>query len=592
MRRTRWDLRSTILRLTAAALFLLLPAITAAQLSDSASKAITGRVVNSAGEPIIGAIIFATPLGTPGRQKSEVADGGGAFKIDNLETGLYRVWANMPGYVSAQWTPGESNYFRPGDSATLTLLKGGVVTGIVSSPGGPAVATPVKAIRLRDAEGKALPSPAIVRERLTDDRGFYRIYGLSPGTYLIAAGGAPRFGGMAPGQYDADSPTYYPSSTRDTATELLVRSGEELTADIQYRSEPGRAISGAVAGLIETPPQTTANANINLVDLRDRSTVLSVNVNSYMNYAFAFYGVPEGEYELSATQFLGGLDILKSEPRRIKVRGTDVTGINLLIRSQASIEGRLVLESDLKAGCAKRRESALQETMILARRYEVETKPRGDEKSAAPDEVPIQSRNLVSEAVPDAKGSFRLRNLASGSYRIDPRPPASGWYVRSITMGPSESATSRNATLAVARDGVTVKLGERLSGLTVTVTEGAASIRGRVTVPEGERFPAGVRLYIVPAEKESATDVLRFFEARPESDGTFAIGNLAPGKYWLITRQNNEQETTVPKRINQDPTLQAELLLEARKQKTEIELKPCQRMTDYELPYQPPPARP
>ena len=105
----------------------------------------------------------------------------------------------MPGYIhnaSANWA--EPSYYHPGDSVTLTMIKGAVISGTVTGPNGPAVATSVRAVRVRDDEGKALPSPIVMRERLTDDRGAYRIYGLPPGAYLISAGGPLRFGGSLP----------------------------------------------------------------------------------------------------------------------------------------------------------------------------------------------------------------------------------------------------------------------------------------------------------------------------------------------------------------------------------------------------------
>ena len=84
-------------------------------------------------------------------------------------------------------------------------------------------------------------------EKTTDDRGIYRIYGLPAGNYLVWAGGPTYNPGVDP--YDTDVPTYAPSSTRDTATEITVRSGEETTnVDIRYRGEPGHIVSGTVNG--------------------------------------------------------------------------------------------------------------------------------------------------------------------------------------------------------------------------------------------------------------------------------------------------------------------------------------------------------
>ena len=73
---------------------------------------------------------------------------------------------------------------------------------------------------------------------MTDDRGYYRLYGLPPGSYVVAAGGPGQyFGSVNP--FANDAPTYAPASTRDTAAEVMVRSDQEVTADIRYRGEPG-----------------------------------------------------------------------------------------------------------------------------------------------------------------------------------------------------------------------------------------------------------------------------------------------------------------------------------------------------------------
>ena len=249
--------------------------------------------------------------------------------------------------------------------------------------------------------------------------------------------------------------------------------------------------------------------------------------------------------------------------------------------------GRLVLEKDPKLNCGKRRETASRETIIFAHRYEPETATPPSKAPQLPD-VPMIFTNALTENIPDANGAFILKNLQRGSYRIDPRAPASGWYIRSITLGPAMAAKSSSST--VARDGVTVKSGERVSGLTVTITEGAASLRGRVSVAEGQRLPRDLRVYLLPAERESAENVLRFFEARAESDGSFAIGNIAPGRYWLLGRAGDESDPTKVKVIRQDSALRSQVLKEAEGAKNEVSLQPCQRMLDYDLLFPPAPV--
>ena len=553
--------------------------------SGTTAGQITGRVVNSAGEPLPGASIYAGSILNNASRKTITADSHGDFKIDGLEPGLYSVSVSMPGYVFVPRTStGDSlPYYRSGDSVTFTLTKGGVITGTVTGPNGPLVGVGVFATRVRDAAGKkiftAIPSGF---ERRTDDRGVFRLYGLPPGAYLVTAT-RPRVGTVLPSAYDNDVPTFYPSGTRDTAAEILVREADEITADIQYRGEPGHAISGNVSGIVSTQQQFGSSPQIVLTDVRDRTQIANGATSLADPSVFALFGVPDGEYELSARQYLPTGDQLASAPQRMKVRGTDVTGISLTLAPLAAITGRLIFEPDPKAGCAKRRETAAPETLVYARRYEPEKKPGADPKLAVP-EVPLSAASYTAQSVADAKGSFTLRNLPPGSYRIDPRPPAGGWYVRSITIGATQAA-ARTAAVATARDGVAVRSGERVSGLMVTTTEGAAKLSGRISGTNAPNLPPGLRVYPIPLEPEAAENVLRFYQSWVEADGRFIVDNVAPGKYWIVARPEPENEFGTTNSIRQDVTFRANVLRDAGTLKRAVTLTPCQQVADFELPY-------
>jgi hypothetical protein len=508
-----------------------------------------------------------------------------------LEAGVYSVIAYIPGFVfEPPNSPDESRrYYHIGDSVNLTLIKGGVITGTVTTATNtPVVAATVRAFRLRDASGQPDPGALQPRERPTDDRGVYRIYGLPPGTYVVSVGGMGRnFGGVGAGPYDNDVPTYAPSATRDTAMKITVGSGEEVTADIQYRGESGQAISGTLAGLTQSSSQImgTAVGTITLTDIRSHTVLMSAGASSFTKNAFAFYGVSDGEYEIVAQQYLPSREMLMSAPRRVKVQGADVTGINLSLAPLASITGRLVLETNPATGCTKRRSTAFQETLIMARRTKQDTKPPAGKtaKTETPNEVPISSVQSA-DGVPDVKGDFVMRNLPAGSYRIDSQLPDAGWYLRSIALG-AQTIPTRPSDPNVPRDGITLKTGERASGLIVTFTEGAAGLRGRISVAEGQRVPPGLRVYLVPAEREAAENVLRFFDAAAETDAGFVISNIAPGRYWIIARPADDGDPKKVKPIRQDPALRARLLRESETAKKEVSFKPCEQAADYDLPY-------
>jgi hypothetical protein len=117
----------------------------------------------------------------------------------------------------------------------------------------------------------------------------------------------------------------------------------------------------------------------------------------------------------------------------------------------------------------------------------------------------------------------------------------------------------------------------------VTITEGAASLHGHLSAREGQRVPQGLRVYLVPAERESAENVLRFFESATDTSAGFAIDNIAPGRYWLIARAPDDADPSKLKSIRQEPALRARVLREAEALKKEIAFKPCEQTSDYEL---------
>src|SRR5262249_39639259 len=84
--------------------------------------------------------------------------------------------------------------------------------------------------------------------------------------------------------------------------------------------------------------------------------------------------------------------------------------------------------------------------------------------------------------------------------------------------------------------------------------------------------------------KEMANDALRYGEADSERDGAFALTNLAPGRYWLVTRPVEDAESR-PAAL--DGQARAGLRAEGEASNTVIELKTCDRISNYTLLYKP-----
>src|SRR5262249_22689895 len=147
-----------------------------------------------------------------------------------------------------------------------------------------------------------------------------------------------------------------------------------------------------------------------------------------------------------------------------------------------------------------------------------------------------------------------------------------------------------NRPVDVSRQGLTLRPGERKTGLILTVAEGAALLVGRVIpTTEGARLPTRLRAHLVPAEPASADDALRYAETVVESDGRFGMRHLAPGRYYLLARPAPDAESSEaqPRPAAGGAKARANLCREARTAKVETELQACQRVTDYVLRYYP-----
>jgi Carboxypeptidase regulatory-like domain len=556
--------------------------------AQRASGAITGRVVAEDGQPIPHAAVNISGLGGGGRRitasREIIADDDGNFMVDGLEPIPYLIAAWAPGYVpapgSAVVNPFESNearFIHVGESVTVKLIRGGVIQGCVTNDAGePVISVPVRATRLQDEAGHPVSGDqgaGHLWTRTTDDRGIYRIYGLAPGSYIVAAGGV-NTSSIRPTPFAGRTTTYHPSSTRDAATLVKVSSGVEATGiDIRYRGESGFAISGkihgapgATSGAIQTPTEIFLRSPITGETIATASLQPINNQNGY-----AFYGVPNGEYEVVAkNDGMDGDNGLTSRLRRVTVKGADVAGVDLTLTPNAAILGVVVIEKADSAAhlCESHREYYPEEIIVRARRDEPTEK--------AEPLLPVFPGYGIG--IPYDKGAFTIHNLKSGRHRIELKLHDETLYLKAMEMTGAKPAID-------PRDGLAVKSGGKLSGLRITIASGAASLKGKIAVGENAKLPSRSRIHLVPVGSEAKDDVLRFAETSAEGDGAFVFTNLAPGKYFALARAipNSESSDKSTHPVAWDITTRARLRQEAEAANIAIELKPCQRIANYTL---------
>ncbi|MDT7540453.1 MAG: hypothetical protein QOE33_357 [Acidobacteriota bacterium] len=567
---------------------------------------LTVRVVDDANQPVQNALVMALGQGRSSRLAYDNSTArSGKYVVGNLEPGLYRVTASAPGYVQESLfsfqdfqlssLASDQALYRPGDSVTIHLTKGGVITGrVTDADGNPVVSARVSALRVRETDGAGAQDTGVdifrPRERRTDDRGIYRLYGLKPGAYVVFAGGKPQFNvGNRPTAFDGDAPTYYPSSTRDGAIEVQVQTGQEMSdIDIRYRGDKGHSVAGTITGIVSTGQPIGGIAFVTLTHSANGAPEAQAFIQADSpTHAFSLDSVADGEYELSATTPAQNDNSLIALPLHVSVRGADVTGLRLTLTPLGSLTGRIAFEplktaDAAKTECQTARAFAPQEMLVFTRREGSVT--------AQQQRVPFST----AETAPDAKGEFTLRNLRDGHQRFGVRLVDDNYYIRSLTLPSNAPATPNTtnargaspttATIDLARGGFTLKPGDKLAGALVNVSAGAASLRGRIAASEGEQTPEGLRVYLIPAERERTEDVLRYGETDAGRDGSFTFRNLAPGNYLLLARPAPEtdlRQTRLP--IALDANARATLRRDAEAAKNNVTLQPCQRTEDFTL---------
>jgi hypothetical protein len=568
--------------------------------SVSSSSRIKGRV-EADGRPVTDATIVALPVNLNDLEGAvtslftpTIVEADGSFEVTGLRPGAYRLSANSPGYVS---DPESKEFYRPGDSVILSLVKGGVITGRVTNYYGDAVVgAVVRAIKVREKDEKPARATSYITSQIsgsisellgpftTDDRGIYRIFGLAPGYYQVSAGGRGSLGfSLTVGNaFESDAPTYYPSSTIDTAVDVLVLAGQEANSiDIRYRGNRGHSISGSVS--VPAGPKTQG-ISVSVTRASNGVAVASIPVIEVRNQnRFAVEALHDGEYIVMATGTSGNplirsgnTSFSASASRRVTVRGADVTGLDLVLEPLGSIAGRVLVEppqpGKQKVECKDGRHARLEGTVLTT---------LDDRKETSVDPLSTSFAEF-KKTTPDANGEFAVSLLRPGNHRLGIELPGEQFYIKSAVVPQSDARPTD-----IARDGIRVKSGDNIKGLLVTLGEDAAALNGKVVTTD-DKLLAQLRIHLVPAEPEAANDVLRYNEVAVGAEGKFSMTNLAPGKYWVVARDTSGGISTGERKpLAWDAGERLALRFEGEATKKTVQLNPCQRMIDFVFSHAP-----
>lgn len=282
---------------------------------DPLTATISGRVTTDTGAPIRRAEIRATSNG--GLTRFTTTDTDGRYLVRDLPAGDFTLHVSKSGFVPlyfGQRMPFERRttlQLRPGTrvSADVRLPRAGAITGrIVDRTGEPVMGVRVQALRRRMVDGlRGLQATGAADT--TDDQGSYRVYGLPPGEYYVAA--TPRRVEDVTGRPAAgtilgrSTPIYYPgTANRDEAQRITVDVSGESRADLVLTEVRTSRVSGIVLTSNGTP---ATGAMVSLLsrdlsvgggDPADGLTPLQLMDDADAEGRFDIQGVPPGSFTL------------------------------------------------------------------------------------------------------------------------------------------------------------------------------------------------------------------------------------------------------------------------------------------------------
>ena len=503
-----------------------------AQSDKPATASITGRITFDK-QPLPG-VTVVLESGSAGtlvqsaqrRPVSAKTDAEGRYRLAGIAAGQYIVSPRALAYV----LPLEGMSIRPGKTINLndgeqvenmdfTLVKGGVITGrITDHQDRPVVGQRVQLKRFTtNANTVAVPfSSTSFTMYETDDRGMYRLFGLTAGRYTLSLGEGSEAGAISIGRTGKYYPlTFYPNARTEKETKVIELSegGEVTDIDIKVsKPEKSYVAKGRVIDAGTGAP--LVGVGLLYRPLGDNPALMgAMNITQESTNAageFVLLGLLPGKYAAVITQAMGQASEYYSDPLTFEVMTGDVEGLEIKAVRGASISGFVVIEGT--------NDPAIQKGVTSVRVSSSSAAP------PSPNATQMPTFGGTQPTKPD--GSFRLTGIRPGPTRIS-----------ALLMDGSQPLMLAR----VERDGVEltgpmdVAAGDQITSIKVVMMYGAAIVRGQVNIVGGT-LPPDTQLMVSARRMGGAmgTGVSSGRPGQVDARGKFVLENLAPGEYEVV----------------------------------------------------------
>jgi len=493
----------------ACAAVLILANSSLAQQTNSGPYRISGTVVNaSSGDPLDRASVSIALSSNFVTVQSIQTGPGGHFSFDHLPAAKYSLLGSRRGFITASYDEHDqySTAIVTGEglnseNLVLRLTPDAVISGVIAEDSGDPVEN-ARVTLFRQTYDSGIEKVQIAGSTNTDDIGDYEFPNLAPGDYFVAASGRPWYAdngaGMTPRTASSEVPkdiphsaldlvyptTFYADVTNpDDATPIPLKGGDRIQINFVLHPQP------ALHLLVHSPVTDDPN-QANMVPTPGISQqIFGSSEFAETNSRVIAPGLTEisvapGEYQLhlsgpsSPSERLTSVNITSDQSVDAGV------GVQL-----ANISGKLAMASG----------QALPQNVVVSL-------------------TSSDGQNANGSGV-NKEGAFELPNVPPGKYRLN------GF------IDGKQLLVSKLAATGAQVDGDRIVVGSNPVMIAATVyADPDLEVTGFAR-KAGKPAP-GAMIVLVPQDSANNRDLFRRDQA--DSDGSFALRNVVPGKYTVV----------------------------------------------------------
>ena len=516
--------------------FFVLSALLLASAQDSAPAAnassIAGTVVKEPGSQPLKKVLVQVIAEDQkqGGNYTASTDADGHFYIENVLPGRYRLYLEKTGLVGVNGRGLKSDVnvltVQAGQSVEdllFRMLPTAIISGRITDEDGDPMSG-VRVIALRKKPGKATRETA--GSEATNDLGEYRLAGLFPGQYWIAAMPPPDFRdyerqqekspqGDNKGDMQPDNryvTTYYPGTYDGTqASAVTLKAGDEMPVNLTLAPARTYRVRGTVTAITVAQKPT-----VELIP-KAGDSIRSSEVGP--DGQFEVLGVAPGSYLVRAS---AGMD---SQPltahQEINVVAADVEGLKLSPLPSFRLSGRLQIEG-----------SASGELSLYSVNLRVPDDPGF-----------FLSQNFFGTNAPiDRFGNFEWKDVIPGNYIVQlfGADVQSNFYLKSVTLGGRDVATGFTANGPATLDLLLSSKGGTIEGAVVEKEKDVNTDHVDNDHVDNDHPVPNATVVAVPEEKYRKLPD-HFGLGSTDQHGRFTIRGVAPGSYTLFAWQDLEE---------------------------------------------------